>query len=79
MLLLDIEGTTTPITFVKDVLFPFAHERVEQYLDDTWETEQTRGDVRALYDQYLQDKKVRCQSCTAVQRCGEGIPFADCV
>ena len=26
-ILLDIEGTTTPIAFVKDVLFPFASSR----------------------------------------------------
>lgn len=57
VILLDIEGTTTPITFVKDVLFPFAYERVEDHLNATWDTEETRADVRALYDQYLQDHK----------------------
>jgi enolase-phosphatase E1 len=31
-LLLDIEGTTTPISFVYDVLFPYARSRVEQFL-----------------------------------------------
>lgn len=30
--LLDIEGTTTPVSFVYEVLFPFARERVAQYL-----------------------------------------------
>jgi enolase-phosphatase E1 len=33
-ILLDIEGTTTPITFVYDVLFPFAREHAEQHLDN---------------------------------------------
>lgn len=28
----DIEGTTTPITFVKDVLFPYSAKHVEAYL-----------------------------------------------
>ncbi len=32
--LLDIEGTTTPITFVHDVLFPYARVRVRAYLED---------------------------------------------
>jgi enolase-phosphatase E1 len=32
--LLDIEGTTTPISFVYDVLFPFARRRLPQYLKD---------------------------------------------
>jgi enolase-phosphatase E1 len=32
VLLLDIEGTTTPIAFVHDVLFPYARSRVPVYL-----------------------------------------------
>ena len=31
-ILLDIEGTTTPIAFVYDVLFPFARRRVVEYV-----------------------------------------------
>lgn len=31
-ILLDIEGTTTPISFVYDVLFPFARRNVSEYL-----------------------------------------------
>ncbi len=30
--LLDIEGTTTPLSFVHDVLFPFARDRLHGYL-----------------------------------------------
>jgi enolase-phosphatase E1 len=33
-ILLDIEGTTTPISFVYDVLFPFARAHAGDYLDD---------------------------------------------
>jgi enolase-phosphatase E1 len=32
---LDIEGTTTPIAFVHDVLFPFARTHLHEYLDDS--------------------------------------------
>ncbi|DAZ97604.1 TPA: hypothetical protein N0F65_002223 [Lagenidium giganteum] len=53
--LLDIEGTTTPITFVKDVLFPFAERNVEQFLRDTWETDATQADVAALHAQASRD------------------------
>lgn len=35
VVLLDIEGTTTPISFVHDVLFPYARARVQSYLDET--------------------------------------------
>ena len=33
-ILLDIEGTTTPISFVYDVLFPFARMHAHEHLDD---------------------------------------------
>jgi enolase-phosphatase E1 len=33
-ILLDIEGTTTPISFVYDVLFPFARTHAGAYLDE---------------------------------------------
>jgi enolase-phosphatase E1 len=32
--LLDIEGTTTPIAFVHDVLFPFARARLSTFIED---------------------------------------------
>jgi len=33
-ILLDIEGTTTPIAFVHDVLFPYARAHLREYLSD---------------------------------------------
>jgi len=33
-ILLDIEGTTTPIAFVHDVLFPYARAHLREYLGD---------------------------------------------
>lgn len=36
ILLLDIEGTTTPISFVHDVLFPYAAQALEAYLSERW-------------------------------------------
>ncbi|TMW57632.1 hypothetical protein Poli38472_003557 [Pythium oligandrum] len=53
--LLDIEGTTTPITFVKDVLFPFAKNLVGQHLTETWSTAATQEHVEALRAQAAQD------------------------
>ena len=45
----DIEGTTTPITFVKDTLFPFARDHVDAYLRSTWADAQTVADVESLW------------------------------
>ena len=36
VVLLDIEGTTSSISFVHDVMFPFARERVSSFVADTW-------------------------------------------
>ncbi|CCG84048.1 protein of unknown function [Taphrina deformans PYCC 5710] len=35
-LLLDIEGTTTPISFVTDVLFPYAQAQYADYINRNW-------------------------------------------
>ena len=53
--LLDIEGTTTPITFVKDVLFPYARDQVENYLRKHWYGD-AQSDLIALLHQHAADK-----------------------
>lgn len=40
-LLFDIEGTTTPISFVHDVLFPYARNNLEIYFERNWGTKET--------------------------------------
>jgi len=57
VVLLDIEGTTTPISFVKDVLFPFFADALEPYLRRHYDDEQTRQDVRDLIQLSRQDKQ----------------------
>lgn len=44
-ILLDIEGTTTPISFVKNTLFSYVRNNLSTYLTRTWESEQTKKDV----------------------------------
>lgn len=46
--LLDIEGTTTPISFVYDVLFPFARARFGTFLRDNWTDDAIREEALAL-------------------------------
>ncbi|KAK2594444.1 enolase-phosphatase E1 [Conoideocrella luteorostrata] len=38
VVVLDIEGTVCPITFVHDVLFPYAISSLPRYLDQHWDT-----------------------------------------
>ncbi|MGH9805087.1 MAG: acireductone synthase [Candidatus Acidiferrales bacterium] len=47
-LLLDVEGATTPISFVYEVLFPFARRRLESFLREHGEEEPVAADLRAL-------------------------------
>ncbi|OWK03176.1 hypothetical protein Celaphus_00007597, partial [Cervus elaphus hippelaphus] len=51
VILLDIEGTTTPIAFVKDILFPYVKENGKEYLQTHWEEE----DVSLLRKQAEED------------------------
>lgn len=46
--LLDIEGTTTPIKFVKDVLFPYSVKNFYSYLKKNWDVESVRNNVKNL-------------------------------
>lgn len=56
VVLLDIEGTTTPITFVHDVLFPYVTKNVSRFLHRTWESSETKASVAALLAQHKQDQ-----------------------
>ncbi|KAL8166211.1 hypothetical protein V2J09_007710 [Rumex salicifolius] len=53
--LLDIEGTTTPISFVTDVLFPFARDNVGRHLDRTYDSPETQSDIKLLRAQIEDD------------------------
>ncbi|XP_058101007.1 probable bifunctional methylthioribulose-1-phosphate dehydratase/enolase-phosphatase E1 [Magnolia sinica] len=54
-ILLDIEGTTTPISFVTDVLFPYARDNVRNHLIATYNSEETRDDIKLLRAQVEDD------------------------
>ncbi len=52
-ILLDIEGTTTPIDFVYNILFPFASAHVEEFLSAHIEN----NEIRALVDELRQHQQ----------------------
>ena len=51
---LDIEGTTTPIGFVTGVLFPYARERVGQFL--AHRASEAADDLAQLFEERQQDE-----------------------
>ncbi|KAG7957276.1 hypothetical protein I3843_11G165600 [Carya illinoinensis] len=54
-IVLDIEGTTTPISFVSDVLFPYARDNVGRHLSATYDTAETQDDIKLLRSQVQDD------------------------
>ncbi|XP_054999573.1 enolase-phosphatase E1-like [Sorex araneus] len=50
-----VKGTTTPIAFVKDILFPYIRENVQEYLQTHWEEEECQQDVSLLRKQAEED------------------------
>lgn len=44
----DIEGTTSSITFVKDVLFPYAAQHMLAFLQTHWQDDAVREQITAL-------------------------------
>ena len=46
-ILLDIEGTTCPVSFVSDVLFPYATHNIKRFA----ERHHNRQDIKAIFNQ----------------------------
>lgn len=56
-LLLDIEGTTTPIDFVYSTLFPYARENVKPYLAAHPSSAAVHSDIRSLLEENAADAR----------------------
>lgn len=52
---LDIEGTIAAISFVTDVLFPYARQRLRSHLEATYDSEETQADLQLLRQQAAED------------------------
>ncbi len=44
----DIEGTTTSLSFVKDVLFPYARARIQHYVIEHWQDAALQEQIAAM-------------------------------
>jgi len=54
-ILLDIEGTTSPIDFVYEVLFPYARLHLEEYLKRKAGSKELQRDLSRLREEYVKD------------------------
>jgi hypothetical protein len=50
-IVLDIEGTVAPISFVADVMFPYARDNVRTFLEANYDSAEARADVEAIRQQ----------------------------
>ncbi|MFW5965889.1 MAG: acireductone synthase [Persicimonas sp.] len=55
--LLDIEGTVTPIEFVYEVLFPYAQRELQSYLERHWNNPEVRRDIDQIVDHIAQSAR----------------------
>ncbi|KAF9921773.1 Enolase-phosphatase E1 [Linnemannia zychae] len=51
----DIEGTTTPIVFVKENLFPYVTSKLSDFLQRNWTNDEMKSAVEALRTQAAKD------------------------
>ena len=47
-LLIDIEGTTSSLSNVKDVMFPYSKQRLRDFLSKHWQEERVSSIIRKL-------------------------------
>lgn len=57
VLLLDIEGTTTPVDFVYKTLFPYASRKVEAFLLQHFDDRETQAMLAELAAQHQRDER----------------------
>ena len=72
-LLLDIEGTTTPISFVYEILFPFARRRLEEACGEAESGSPLAAAIDLLRDEHEIEKN---QGAEDLPKFGTGVPYA---
>lgn len=55
-ILLDVEGTTTPVDFVHKTLFSYARLHMRDFLEQHWNDCGVRADVEGFHRQFLLDR-----------------------
>lgn len=66
-ILLDIEGTTTSISFVKDKLFPYVREQLQAYVDSHWDDDEFKQDLQALKDLAKKDEEEKIEGLVTIE------------
>jgi enolase-phosphatase E1 len=72
--LLDIEGTTTPLAFVEEVLFPYARERLEEAVARAGEDREVAAAIGRLRAEHEAER--RQGAADDLPDFGDGAPYA---
>ncbi|KAI8982630.1 2,3-diketo-5-methylthio-1-phosphopentane phosphatase [Pilobolus umbonatus] len=77
---LDIEGTITPITFVKDTLFPYVTQGLKAFLERSWNTPLLNEQIELLRVQAQKDVDNKIPEAVVIPKEGsaESIQSAVC-
>ncbi|GIL73814.1 hypothetical protein Vretimale_5328 [Volvox reticuliferus] len=54
-IVLDIEGTVAPISFVADVMFPYAKQHCRAFLEGSYDSAETQADIQLIREQAAAD------------------------
>jgi enolase-phosphatase E1 len=76
VVLLDIEGTTTPIDFVHRTLFSFARERVHEFLENAGRNPELEATLAGLREEHAADVAAGLSPPPAFAKASAGKPSA---
>ncbi|XP_039282668.1 enolase-phosphatase E1 isoform X2 [Nilaparvata lugens] len=65
-IIVDIEGTTTSISFVHDTLFPYVREHLNEYVKSNWTDSEFQEDLKALKEQAEKDVSEKMEGVVAI-------------
>jgi len=78
VVVLDIEGTTTPIAFVTETLFPYVRKCLSDHLNKHWEAEELQQDIEELRKLAAEDKKT-CEDIVLIPTKGSKKDIQDAI
>ncbi|XP_011305649.1 enolase-phosphatase E1 [Fopius arisanus] len=66
IVVVDIEGTTTSISFVKETLFPYVREHLKDYIEKNWDNAEFKEDLEKLKEQVKKDETDKVEGLVAI-------------
>jgi enolase-phosphatase E1 len=75
VILLDIEGTMTPISFVYETLFPYARAHLKGYLEEHAEDERLRQDLDRLAQENQENSSPGAPAITEAHSCAQAYGY----